>query len=220
MKLLLWVLLASAGHALEAARQRLSQDELHQHLGPLNQESYAELDRLYLGREAAGNTALGRRQAEALAAAAPLDTGVLWRYARALIAAGDAESRGRTAKSYYASAEKSLEQAIDIDPDLAPAHYWMAVTRMRRGQARASVISELEAAIRLNPKDPRPHHLLGELYWNARRDRNQAIAEYQKALSLYRLSAPAARTASAETADGAKDPERLRRQVEQASAHR
>ncbi len=98
-----------------------------------------------------------------------------------------------------ASAEKAFRQAIDVQPELEPAHRGLALALREQGRL-ADAFRELQTATQLDPSDSDAHFTLGSVAWalsipaNAPKDRqrgltpsdyqNLAGAEFSKALAL------------------------------------
>lgn len=153
---------------------------------PVESDVYRYADELYEHREQTGAPQTGRRLLEKAIAVAPLDSGLLWRYGRARIVTGE-RTRGWGRNEHFVAAEQSLQAAIDIDPDLAEARYWLAMARFRRGHYKEA-LEVVGEALAQTPDDPRLHRLAGDIRWQAPRiaggDRRAAVLEYEKALSL------------------------------------
>ena len=149
-------------------------------------DAYRYADELYKRREQAGAPQTARRLLEKAISIAPLDSGLLWRYGRARIVTGE-RTRGWGRNEHFVAAEQSLQAAIDIDPDLGEARYWLAMARFRRGRYKEA-LEAVQAALAQRPDDARLHHLAGDIRWQAPRvaggDRQAAVLEYEKALSL------------------------------------
>ena len=73
-----------------------------------------------------------------------------------------------------------LQKAIQLDPNLAGAHYALGVAYDRMGDVQKAMV-EFEKAGNLDHSDPRPHLYLGEKYANAGQF-HAAIAAFAKAI--------------------------------------
>ena len=80
--------------------------------------------------------------------------------------AGEEAENQRT--RYLASAEESLNHALTLKPDYAPAHFQRAMLAVRQGKTDEA-IAELETAQTLQPKDLGVAAQLGVLYFNVGR---------------------------------------------------
>lgn len=153
---------------------------------PVNVEVYHQADQLYLHRDRPGAPERERALLEKTLAVSPLDAGLLWRYGRARVEVGE-RARGWGRGEHFVEAEQALLAALAIDPDLVEAHYWLAKARCEHGHYRQA-LAAVDAALKLAPDDARLHQLAGDIRWRAPRllggDRQAAVQEYQKALTL------------------------------------
>jgi tetratricopeptide (TPR) repeat protein len=152
---------------------------------PINAGLYRRLDELYLKRHRDGAPAEAVGLVEKALRTSPLDPGLLWRYGRARVVAGDRSPGGRG--EHFLSAEQALRTALDIEGGLVEARYWLASALLRRARYR-SALDQVERALERAPDEARLHHLAGDILWKAPRlgggDRARAVAEFEKALAL------------------------------------
>ena len=95
-------------------------------------------------------------------------------YAAATIVEGKATDEQTTL------ARKLLESAIHIDPNLAEAHYQLAVLKQNEADWPGS-IPDLEAALRLKPDFAKAHYRLALAYWRSgRKSEAQTHMELQE----------------------------------------
>ena len=73
-----------------------------------------------------------------------------------------------------------LQKAVQLDPNLAGAHYALGVAYDRMGDVKKAMV-EFQKAGNLDPSDPRPHLYLGEKYANAGQF-HVAITAFAKAI--------------------------------------
>ena len=76
-----------------------------------------------------------------------------------------------------------LRRATTLGPDLAPAREKLGRALVQTGNAKAGVV-ELEAAARLDPKNPKVHFELGQAYRDAG-EADKARAEFTLSRTLY-----------------------------------
>jgi tetratricopeptide (TPR) repeat protein len=151
-------------------------------------------DALFLKRREGDSLARSTARVEEALKAQPDDYEALWRLGRNKIAAGDAQQGKDKKLQAYAEAAQPLRKAVDKKPDQAPAHYWLAVQLARENEIRRTLglakqmKSELEKALKADPKNADAHQLLGELLHQLPRmfggDKKRAIAECEEALKL------------------------------------
>ncbi|MDW7992963.1 MAG: tetratricopeptide repeat protein [Anaerolineae bacterium] len=95
-----------------------------------------------------------------------------------------------------------FSQALQLQPDLAPAYRARAAAYLALGEAERA-LQDAQMAVALTPDLPEAHALLGEVLWRKFHDPIQALAAYDEAVRLDPALAPAlfaARWACAETA--------------------
>jgi Flp pilus assembly protein TadD len=115
-------------------------------------------------------------------AAAQLDKAVLVRFWEKQHAAMDAMKRDRN----FAKATELFREALAINPDHEDAHYYLANCLVASGDIPAA-IAELDALVRINPKNRRAYQRKGELLAASASSRSQLESARQalnSALSL------------------------------------
>ena len=80
----------------------------------------------------------------------------------------------------FREAERVLNDALELDPRIPEAHYFMGVTRFYLGDYAAAEKS-LRESLRLRPEDGDAHNTLGLVYVQMG-DRDRALEEYRLAL--------------------------------------
>ena len=94
-------------------------------------------------------------------------------------------SLGRVAFNYewdWEGAEREFKRAIDLKPDLVPAHHWYSHLLLMQGRFDESLAESLRA-LALDPLDIGINFHLGYHYWNARQY-EQASAQLEKTLAM------------------------------------
>jgi len=105
-----------------------------------------------------------------------------------------------------AEAEKAFKQAIQENPNFLPPYYSLARLYMRE-KRQDMAISQYNALLEKDPKQPFPHMLLGIIY-DIQKEHNLAEEEYKKALELDPGFAPAANNLAFLLADQDKELDR------------
>ncbi len=81
------------------------------------------------------------------------------------------------------AAHREFQQAIDLNPRYAPAHYWRSACFMSTGQLEGA-FAEARRAIEVDPLSPFPNALYGRLLVYARRY-DEAVQQLKTSLDLY-----------------------------------
>ena len=94
-------------------------------------------------------------------------------------------SLGQIAAYYdydFATAEREYRRAIELNPNYAPAHQWLAeqLSAMRRFD---EALSEIKKALELDPLSVIMNRVLGDILLDARRY-DEAIEQYQRTIEL------------------------------------
>lgn len=151
-------------------------------------------DELYRRRREGDSLARSTARVEEVLKAEPGAYEALWRLGRNRIAAGDALASKDKKLEAFAEAAQALRKAEAARPGDAAGHYWRAVELGRENEIRRTLglakqmKSELETALKADPKHADAHQLLGELLHQLPGlfggDKKRAVAECEEALRL------------------------------------
>lgn len=91
-------------------------------------------------------------------------------------------ARGLLVQNRVPEARQQLQQAVEVAPDLAEAHYYLGIVHRMTGN-RAAALAEFQRAVQLNPAHGKAHGNLG-LLWVERNRLTEAAAEFEAALRV------------------------------------
>jgi len=138
--------------------------------------------RSLVGIPKAGEIALASYQKAAqLEPASPFAHGEIGRVYILMAQESRKKKTGET-KEQLSLAVKSLEKAIKLKPDYAPAHYLLAVAYDQQGK-REEAIAKLEELAKISPRDIGASFQLGMLYWR-KKEIDKAQREFEKVIKL------------------------------------
>jgi len=155
------------------------------------------VDSLYFHRNLADNLDRSITLLKAKIAERPDDAQAFWRLGRNLEKLGERQKDRKIKLENFGEAEKALKRAIELDPNLADAHFFLGVTWGRIGQTRGilkslfligPIKSEMRRTLEINPKHSGAHHVLGEILRQTPRfaggSKKGAVRELEKAVEL------------------------------------
>ncbi len=139
--------------------------------------------RSLIGTPKAGEIALASYQKAAeLEPASPFAYGEMGRVYILMAQESKKKKEEKEAKEQLSLAVKSLEKAIKLKPDYAPAHYLLAVAYDQQGK-KEEAIAKLEELEKISPRDIGASFQLGMLYWR-KKETDKAQREFEKVIKL------------------------------------
>lgn len=82
----------------------------------------------------------------------------------------------------WEDAKKCFDRAVSVEPQLSWAHYHLGLS-LKRENDYMGCLNHIQEAIRLNPRDARPHIILSEICLEYLKKPDEAISEYKKAMN-------------------------------------
>ena len=165
--------------------------------GDLGRAPYAGIDSLYLHRNIPGRLDGDLRLIARALRHGPDNPALLWREGRALVRRGEASPSVKQRRADFSRARDILSASVRDAPRCPQAHYWLGLSLGLLGREDGLIKSafliaplkrQMKAVIRLDPRDGRPHRVLGELYESLPRmlggGLGKALGEFQTAASL------------------------------------
>ena len=140
---------------------------LHAAAGPFD-----EADHLYLRRNVPGNLEKSNSLLKTLLDSESKNAQAWWRLGRGLERLGERQISKKERLATYEEAKKALERSIELNANLAEAHFFMGITLGRIGQTRGILKSlflvgpikrEMKRTLELDPQHGGAHHVLGEM---------------------------------------------------------
>lgn len=158
---------------------------------------YATIDSLYLHRDVPGRLDSDLRLIARALHHSPENPALLWREGRALVRQGEERLSAKERRADFSRARAVLSASVRGAPRCPQAHYWLGLALGLLGREDGLIKSaflvsplkrQMKEAIRLDPRDGRPHRVLGELYESLPRmlggGHGKALREFQKAAKL------------------------------------
>jgi tetratricopeptide (TPR) repeat protein len=164
-----------------------------------NDGNFQTIDQEYFHRDQGDNLALSISENDPLlkSDAPKAEAELYWRRCRSLVARGEKREKKSDKLADYDLARQDCEKSVTLSSGSADGHFWYGVAMGRWGEAKGILKSlflikpmrqEMAAVLKLDPNYGGAHRVLGEMLWQipgfAGGDKKEAIAEYEKAVTL------------------------------------
>jgi tetratricopeptide (TPR) repeat protein len=158
---------------------------------------WAHADSLYFHRNVGDNLDQSISLLKAGISEHPDDPKAFWRLGRSLEKLGEKQQDRKEKLADFDEAVDALKRSIELDPNIAEAHFFLGITWGRIGQTRGIFKSlslvgpikrEMHRTLEIDPKHSGAHHVLGEILRQtpgfAGGSKKGAVQELEKALEL------------------------------------